>query len=205
MPWATVFDNVWLPLRLQGRGRRRGRATRSMAALGHRRPRAVRRGLPARALGRDEDAGLDRPGAGHAAAAAADGRAVRGARRDHPLPAQRRPAAPLAEPELDRGLRHPQRLRVGLPLAAASWSWRPGRAAWSPTSRSPPPTRATRRSAPREPYNAYCRAGLGRAASRDGGLAVAASPRTRSARPLDDRAGTAAGARPPRPHRGPAA
>ena len=28
MPWASVFDNVWLPLRLAGVGRARRRATR---------------------------------------------------------------------------------------------------------------------------------------------------------------------------------
>ena len=101
-----------------GRGRGHGGA-------GHRRPRAVRQGLPARALGRDADAGLDRPGAGHPAEAAADGRALRRPRRDHPLQAQQRPPGLVAEPELDRGLRHPQRLRVGLPLAAHRRHGRP--------------------------------------------------------------------------------
>ena len=31
MPWATVFDNVWLPLRLRGQGRR-GRGRRRLRA-----------------------------------------------------------------------------------------------------------------------------------------------------------------------------
>ena len=36
MPWATVFDNVWLPLRLQGRGRREAReeVERALAMVG---------------------------------------------------------------------------------------------------------------------------------------------------------------------------
>jgi NitT/TauT family transport system ATP-binding protein len=36
MPWATVFDNVWLPLRLQGLGRRQaeGRVAEALAMVG---------------------------------------------------------------------------------------------------------------------------------------------------------------------------
>ncbi len=36
MPWATVFDNVWLPLRLQGRGRREAgeEVERALAMVG---------------------------------------------------------------------------------------------------------------------------------------------------------------------------
>ena len=86
------------------RGARAGRAWRHRARLS------------ARAFRRHEDAGLDRARAGHRAARAADGRAVRGPRRDHPLPAQRRPLAPVAVAQLDRGVRHPQRLRIGLSL-----------------------------------------------------------------------------------------
>ena len=40
MPWATVSDNVWLPLRLQGRARRRRRAEVDGGA-GDGRPRAA--------------------------------------------------------------------------------------------------------------------------------------------------------------------
>ena len=56
----------------------------------------VRRCLSARALRRHEDARLHRPRADHQAQAAAHGRALRRARRDHPLQAQRRPAPSVA-------------------------------------------------------------------------------------------------------------
>ena len=67
MPWSNVFDNVWLPLRLAGASRAAARAAhRGDARQG--RPLRVRQVLPARTLGRHEDARLDRPRAGHAAA-----------------------------------------------------------------------------------------------------------------------------------------
>ena len=96
MPWATVWDNVYLPLRLAGRVARATRRRRS-----RRRSRAVglagfEQRLSARALGRHAHARLDRPRARHRAAAAAARRAVRRARRDHALQAQRRSAAALA-------------------------------------------------------------------------------------------------------------
>src|SRR5204863_340395 len=71
---------------------------------------------PARALGRDEDAGVDRARAGDAPAPPPDGRAFRGAGRDHPLQAEQRPARALAAAQMDGGVRHPQRLRIRLPL-----------------------------------------------------------------------------------------
>src|SRR5262249_22946812 len=77
----------------------------------------VRARVPARALGRDEDAGLDRPRPGDEPGAAAAGRALCGARRDHSLQAQRGPVAPLAGAALDGGVRDAQRLRVRVPLA----------------------------------------------------------------------------------------
>ena len=95
MPWATVFGNVFLPLKLAGDKPRRGRAARDGDA-GARRPRRIRRRLSARTVRRHADAGVDRARAGHRAAHAADGRAVRGARRDHALQAQRRPGRALA-------------------------------------------------------------------------------------------------------------
>ena len=92
MPWATVASNVSLPLESARYGRRGGRrARRRRAPAG--RARRLRACLSARALRRHEDARLDRARAGHRAGAPADGRAVRGARRDHPLQAQRRPAS----------------------------------------------------------------------------------------------------------------
>ena len=67
MPWATVFDNVWLPLRLRGIVARRAARAEVMEALAHGRPRRLRRRLSARALRRHEDARLDRARAGHQA------------------------------------------------------------------------------------------------------------------------------------------
>ena len=43
MPWATVFDNVWLPLRLKRRRGRRRRRSGSTAALAHGRAERLRR------------------------------------------------------------------------------------------------------------------------------------------------------------------
>ena len=92
MPWATALDNVILPLRLAGVPARRARETAPPTALAQVGLAGFEKRLSARAVGRHEDARLDRPRPGHAAAAAADGRAVRRARRDHPLQAQQRPA-----------------------------------------------------------------------------------------------------------------
>ena len=77
--------------------------------------------LSARTLRRHEDAGLDRPRAGHRSAAAADGRAVRGTRRDHPVQAQQRSARAVAGGRPHGHFRHPFGVRVGLPVAAGSW------------------------------------------------------------------------------------
>ena len=71
---------------------------------------------PVAALGRDAAARLDRAGALVLAAAAADGRAVRRARRDDPGADEQRAAADLAGDALDGRLRHPLDRRVGLPL-----------------------------------------------------------------------------------------
>src|SRR6185437_14305805 len=75
-------------------------------------------GLSARTVRRHEDARLDRARAGDRAAAAVDGRAVRRARRDHPLPAQQRPAGALARAQAHGDLRHPFGFRIGLSVAA---------------------------------------------------------------------------------------
>jgi NitT/TauT family transport system ATP-binding protein len=117
LPWATVFDNVRLPLRLAGRGGAAARdeimavlATVGLDAFANAYPRELSGGMRMRvSIAR---------GHRHPPARPAHGRALRRARRDHPLPAEQRPAAPVAARELDRRLRHPQRLRVGLPLAA---------------------------------------------------------------------------------------
>ena len=117
MPWATVFNNVWLPLRL------RHRSKAVVAGRGHGgardgRARAFRRCLSARALRRHEDARLDRARPDHQAEASPHGRAVRRARRDHPLQAQQRSSASVGEVRLDGHLRHPLGLRVRLSVRA---------------------------------------------------------------------------------------
>ena len=76
LPAAAARDSTGPP-------RRRGWRRRSP-----RRARRLRRRLSARTLRRHEDAGLDRARIGDGAEAPADGRAVRGARRDHALQAQ---------------------------------------------------------------------------------------------------------------------
>jgi hypothetical protein len=148
MPWTKVFDNVWLPLKLAGM--RRDEAAPVVAAgAGAGGPLALRRRVPARALGRHEDARVDRARAGHAPAPAADGRALRRAGRNDAHQAQQRPAGHLARaPLLDR-VRHAQRVRVGVPVephrgdgGAAGPRDRRDRASTSPI-------RAAKNSAPR--------------------------------------------------------
>ena len=73
----------------------RGRAAHHGNA-GARRPCRLRRRLSARTVRRHADAGVDRARARHRAAHPADGRAVRGARRDHALQAQRRSGRAVA-------------------------------------------------------------------------------------------------------------
>ena len=117
MPWATVARNVRLPLKLAavaGDARRRA----STAAL-------ERVGLAdfARAYPRELSGGMKmRVSIARALVteprAAADGRAVRRARRDHALQAQQRSPGAVARARQDRGVRHPFGVRVGLSLAA---------------------------------------------------------------------------------------
>ena len=71
-------------------------APRVMRGAGARRPWRFCRCLSAPTVRRHADAGVDRARAGDRAARAADGRAVRRARRDHPLQAQRRPDRAVA-------------------------------------------------------------------------------------------------------------
>jgi NitT/TauT family transport system ATP-binding protein len=60
LPWANVFDNVWLPLRLKGVSRREGDAGDPRDAR-TRAPDRLREGGAARTFRRHEDARLDRP------------------------------------------------------------------------------------------------------------------------------------------------
>ena len=65
MPWATVFDNVWLPLRARrAEAAAALRVEEALALVGLER---LRQGLSARAVGRHEDARLHRPRARDAA------------------------------------------------------------------------------------------------------------------------------------------
>ena len=89
----------------QGRCRREDRS-----GAGARRAVLVRASFPARIVGRHEDARLDRPRSGAAPAASPDGRALRGARRDHPFQAQQRSPAAEERARDDDRLRHPFRL-----------------------------------------------------------------------------------------------
>ena len=64
MPWATALDNVMLPLQPARRAGAAGRRSASTAALARGRAGGLREGLSARAVGRHEDARVDRPRAG---------------------------------------------------------------------------------------------------------------------------------------------
>ena len=78
LPWASAEDNVFLPLRLRGSSRSAG-MPEARAALRPSGPGWVRGVAAAPVVRWHADAGLHRAGAGHPAATAADGRAVRGA------------------------------------------------------------------------------------------------------------------------------
>ena len=66
MQWATVFENVWLPLRLKGTSRTaaRDQVEEALDMVGS---EGLRRLLSAGTVRRHEDARVDRPGAGHPA------------------------------------------------------------------------------------------------------------------------------------------
>ena len=105
------------------------------------------RQAPARALRRHAPAGRAGPHAGPGHAGAADGRAVRRARRDDPRPPARRARADLDRAPADRALRHPQRPRGGparptgsccSPAGPAGSSTRPGSTSPGPGASTPP-------------------------------------------------------------------
>ena len=156
MPWASVRDNVRLPLKLARmcRGEADG-AHRRGAGAG--RARRIRRRLSARIVRRHEDAGLAGARAGHRSRNPADGRAVRRARRDHALPAQQRSAGAVAQPAQDRHLRHPFGVRVGLSVAAGGRDDGAARAHRRASFASTRRSRAARSFAPRPNMPAYCR------------------------------------------------
>ncbi len=115
--WRTITKNISLPLELAGwdRSRRTERVKEmiDLVELGR-----LREPPPVGALRRHADARRDRPRALLRPEAAADGRAVRRARRDDTRAAQPRAAADLGGERLDRGLRHALDHRGGLPLDA---------------------------------------------------------------------------------------
>ena len=112
-PWLTAEENVEFPLALRGvaKAERRAKA-RGCAEAG--RPRRFRQAASARTFRRHEAARLDRARPGAGSAGAADGRAVRRARRADPHDHGRRIAAHLGRDRQDRGVRHPQPDRGGL-------------------------------------------------------------------------------------------
>ena len=76
--------------------------------------RRLRQGLPAPAVRRDEDAGVDRPRPGDPADGPVDGRAVRRPRRDHPPQAQRRSGGAAVGARGDSRVRDPFGVRERL-------------------------------------------------------------------------------------------
>ena len=87
MPWATAWDNIYLPLRLEGASRRAA-APKIEAALAMVGLSGFARAYPRELSGGMKMRVSTSARARHRAAHPADGRAVRRARRDHPLPAQ---------------------------------------------------------------------------------------------------------------------
>ena len=141
MPWATVFDNVRLPLKLKGANA--DNAAERVEAVLDRVGLDVRRLLSAGIIGRHAHARLDRARADHRAAAFADGRAVRRARRDHAVFSStticcrcgRRCAPPSSS--------SPTRCSSRSICRAASRSWRRAPAVYSPSLLSMRPIRET--------------------------------------------------------------
>ena len=118
MPWTSVFNNVLLPLKLKGiPAEKAGASSRRSTASAWR--SSAR--LSARIVGRHAHARVDRARAGHRAAAAADGRAVRRARRDHALQAQRRPRCRCGRRCAPRSCSSPIRCSSRSICRAASW------------------------------------------------------------------------------------
>ena len=115
LPWRTVQHNVELGLELKGMAaearRKISQPLIDMVGLD-----GLREPLSARAVRRHEAARRPRPRARHRSRRAADGRAVRRARRADPRPHAGRAAAHLAGGEEDRAVRHPPDRRGDLPV-----------------------------------------------------------------------------------------
>ena len=106
MPWARVDANVRLPLDLAGKPKAESRQ-RVAEAHCPRRARRFRARLSAPVVRRHADARVDRAQPRHRAQPAADGRAVRRARRVHPQPARCRPHQAVVGAQAHHGVRHP--------------------------------------------------------------------------------------------------
>ena len=93
-PWRTIGGNVRLPLEIMGfpKAERRERVRRVLELV---ELAGFEQQVPLAALGRHAAAGLDRAGAGLRRRHPADGRALRGARRDRARPAERGAAGAL--------------------------------------------------------------------------------------------------------------
>ena len=148
MPWASVRDNVRLPLKLAHApaAEADARVAEALAQVGL---AEFADAYPARIVRRHEDAGVAGARAGHRSGYSADGRAVRSARRDHALPAQQRSARAVAQAAQDRHLRHPFGVRVGLSVAARDRDDGAARPHQPPSFASTRRSRATRISGPR--------------------------------------------------------
>ena len=118
MPWARV-DDERPPAARPRRRRARSAADAAVAkALALVDLAQFARPLPARALRRHADARVDRTRARHRARSAADGRAVRRARRIHAAATRRRAARAVGGARHHGRLRHAQHLRGGVPVDA---------------------------------------------------------------------------------------
>ena len=143
-PWLTALDNTEFPLALRGAPARRAPPPRRADAEPGRAGR-LRRALSARAVGRHEAARVDRPRPGAGPAGAADGRAVRRARRADPHDDGPRAAAHLVADAQDRRVHHPQPDRGGLSRRRGAGDVAAARPHHRPHRRSPCRARAPTR------------------------------------------------------------
>ena len=156
--------------RAAARGRRAGAPAgrRADAARAAQARRARRLGSTASRtnFGRHAPARLDRPRAARRAAAAADGRAVRRARRDHARPAERGAAPHLAGDRHHDPVRHPLGLRGDVPRRAGAGAGGQSRPRARARADRPAGATATSRSARPSRSCSIARAGCADAAGR---------------------------------------
>ena len=116
-PWRTIERNVALPLEIMGIPAAEQRGAHQAHAR-PRQPHRLREEISLAAVRRHAAARLDRPRARLRRRPAADGRAVRRARRDRARPSQRAAAGTLGAHQQDDLLRHAFDPRGGLPVDA---------------------------------------------------------------------------------------